>query len=454
MNNNEDMNVNSGDVNPGDISGNNNSTEQMPDTSSSKSGTEENSSENKTYAFNWHWDDEKNSTTQNTEAVNVKNRQKARGGKLFAIIMASVFILAFIILTISLVNDTIIESGGQFGKVNVNINVSQSPASSPNGSATQEIIESVKESTVLIAVDRTDGYGTGSGVILDDNGYIITNYHVVEKATKITVKLYNGKKYTATYIGGNERDDIAVIKISASGLHPATFAGSEDCVVYGETVYALGAPGGREFGWTITRGIVSYPKRTITITDDNNTTSKKMTLIQTDTAVNPGNSGGPLFNTDGVIIGIVTLKLSEEFVGMNFAIPSYSAIELAHAIIENDDSYVSKISSDVPTIGITVSTVNGDTYYKKHGSSIEPVNNKESASFKADVSGAYILSINGGTDADQKLKTGDIIVEINGMTVESIYDVSEALMPNMPGDIINITVYRDGQNVQTKVKLN
>lgn len=457
MNENEDMN-NSKENNPDDISKNENSLSQKSNNTDKESNFEETNKEpeNKTYAFNWHWEGEKPQvdSASAVAAVGPKKKKKFGGGALFAVIMASVFFLAFVVLVISLITDTIIPSNGDFGKVNVNINVSQTPAATPNGSASQEVIESVKQSTVLITVERVSNSGTGSGVIMDDSGYIITNYHVVESSTKITVKLYNGKKYSATYIGGNERDDIAVIKISASGLHPATFGGSEDCVVYGETVYALGAPGGRDFGWTITRGIVSYPKRTITVTDDNKTTSKKMTLIQTDTAVNPGNSGGPLFNTDGVIIGIVTLKLDNEYVGMNFAIPSYSAINLARAIIKGDDNYVSEISSNVPVIGVTVSTVSSGVYYRKTGNGLEPAESNETASFKADVSGAYVMSITKGTDAKEKLKAGDIIIEIDGVTVESIYDVSEALVPKMPGDVIEVVIYRNGKNIHTQVKLN
>lgn len=200
-----------------------------------------------------------------------------------------------------------------------------------------EVSAKCKESVVEIKTetmtrDRFYGNyvseGAGSGVIISKNGYIITNYHVVDGATTIYVTLTNGKEYEATYIGGDAENDIAVLRINANNLTAATI-GDSDALVEGEDVIAIGNPLG-ELGGTVTEGIISSTSREITID------GVKMDLLQTSAAINPGNSGGGLFNMDGELVGVVNAKSSgSEIEGLGFAIPVSTAIEAAEAIIAN-----------------------------------------------------------------------------------------------------------------------
>ena len=207
------------------------------------------------------------------------------------------------------------------------------PVGTAPGDASSELIEEFKNSVVVITVKTKTGGATGSGIIMTEDGYIATNYHVVDDATEINITLYNSdEKIPARLMGYSERDDIAVLKANLEDARPATFARSEDCRV-GERVYSVGAPEGEEFGWTVTQGIISSPLREIKIYDEEYILEKKMYLLQTDAAVNPGNSGGPLINARGEVVGIITLKRSDS-AGIGFALPSSASLELIEAIIE------------------------------------------------------------------------------------------------------------------------
>ena len=161
-----------------------------------------------------------------------------------------------------------------------------------------------------------------------------SNYHVVSDKKALTVILRESKKeYSATLVGYDGRMDIAVLKIQASDLPVAAFAAS-NAVRYGERVYAIGAPTGADYGWSVTHGVVSCPNRELKVYDEKGKLEKTLTAIQTDAAVNHGNSGGPLINVRGEVIGIVTLRHSKG-TGMGFAIPADEALEIAVKRIEN-----------------------------------------------------------------------------------------------------------------------
>lgn len=198
--------------------------------------------------------------------------------------------------------------------------------------------EDISEKALSDAMDSTVivmcGNSAGSGVIIREDGYILTNHHVITDDSPLTVITRNNKTYNATLIGYSERMDIAVLKIEASSLPIASFA-SSDTLRYGEKVYAIGAPTGADFGWSVTHGIISCPKREIEIYDDNGKLEKTMTLIQTDAAVNHGNSGGPLVNIRGEVVGIVTLRHSKG-TGMGFALPADKALVEAVKIIDRN----------------------------------------------------------------------------------------------------------------------
>lgn len=201
-----------------------------------------------------------------------------------------------------------------------------------NEDISDKVLDAAMDSTVIVMC----GNSAGSGVIIRDDGYILTNYHVVSDGKPLLIILREGEKeYSATLVGYNERMDIAVLKIKASELPVAAFA-SSDAVRYGEKVYAIGAPTGADYGWSVAQGIVSCPDRELKVYNDDGKLEKTMTVIQTDAAVNHGNSGGPLVNIRGEVIGIVTLRHSKG-TGMGFAIPADKALEAAIKIIENNE---------------------------------------------------------------------------------------------------------------------
>lgn len=199
--------------------------------------------------------------------------------------------------------------------------------------------EDISEKALLSAMNSTVivmcGNSAGSGIIIREDGYILTNYHVITDDSPLSVILYSDQKeHSAALIGYSERMDIAVLKIDTTALPTASFA-SSDTLRYGEKVYAIGAPTGADFGWSVTHGIISCPKRKIEIYDDNGKLEKTMTLIQTDAAVNHGNSGGPLINIRGEVVGIVTLRHSKG-TGMGFALPADKALGEAVKIIDRN----------------------------------------------------------------------------------------------------------------------
>ncbi|MDF9823876.1 S1-C subfamily serine protease [Breznakia sp. PF5-3] len=223
-----------------------------------------------------------------------------------------------------------------FGSKEADLDVVKTNSNSKNTTDVTKIAEKSSKSVVEIKTetmsrDRFFGNyvseGAGSGVIISENGYIVTNYHVLSGASSVTVTLHDGKEYEAEYIGGDSENDIAVLKIKANDLTPATIGNSDNLVV-GEEVLAIGNPLG-ELGGTVTDGIISSTSREISVD------GVTMELLQTSAAINPGNSGGGLFNMQGELIGIVNAKSSgSDIEGLGFAIPSNTAIEIAEKIVD------------------------------------------------------------------------------------------------------------------------
>lgn len=268
--------------------------------------------------------------------------------------------------------------------------------------------------------------GAGSGVILTSDGYIITNNHVVNGANTIKVTTKDGTDYDAKLIGTDSENDVAVLKIEASGLTVAA-VGDSDNLDVGETVVAIGNPLG-SLGGTVTEGIISATSRTITI--DN----VDMTLLQTSAAINPGNSGGGLFNTNGELIGVVNAKSSgEDIEGLGFAIPVNKAIEVANQIMENgfsDGNY---------TLGIRMIEVENDTQAKQYGYS---------------ETGIYIYEVISGSDAESAgLKANDKLVSINKKKISAYTDASEIIKTATKGDVLEIVIEREGNQKTIEIKV-
>lgn len=268
--------------------------------------------------------------------------------------------------------------------------------------------------------------GAGSGVIISEDGYIITNAHVISGASQIKVRTSDKTEYEAELIGSDSKSDIAVLKIEATGLTPAV-VGNSDNLVVGEFTLAVGNPMGT-LGGTVTNGIISALNRDITVQ------GQTMNLLQTNAAVSPGNSGGGLFNEKGELIGIVNAKSAEEGAeGLGFAIPVNTAMEVAQSLIDN--GYV----TGRPALGIQVLAVSDWQMMVQYGVS-QP--------------GVYIVDVTEGSCADKAgLKAGDLFVSIDGNSVTGTVDVTGALDSHAVGDTLEIQVAREGKVVQVSVVL-
>lgn len=272
----------------------------------------------------------------------------------------------------------------------------------------------------------------GSGIIYTADGYIVTNYHVIENAisnqsiSKVYVTLPNSdEEIEASIIGVDSVTDIAVIKIQKEGLSAATFDDSNNLKV-GELVVAIGNPLGRELAGSITVGYVSALNRTLT---SNGRTYK---LLQTDAAINPGNSGGALVSSSGKVIGINTVKIGATDVeGIGFAIPSNIAKPIVDELIKNG-----KIVR--PYIGISGISLD-DNMAKRYNL----------------VKGVYVAKIESSSAAyNSGIKVGDVIVKIDDKEITTIEELNEIKNSKNVGDTVKITVYRDGKNIEINVKLD
>ena len=289
-------------------------------------------------------------------------------------------------------------------------------------------IKSTIEGQLSLFGTRSISEGQGSGIILSSDGYIVTNNHVVEGAVKVVVQLNTGSEYDAQVIGTDEQTDLAVIKISPSEELTVAELGDSSRVEVGETAIAIGNPMGLEFFGSVTQGIVSAVNRTITIDD------RTMNLIQTDAAINSGNSGGALVNSRGEVIGINTVKVSTTGVeGMGFAIPISEAKPIISDLLEY--GYV----KGRPIIGISTRDV---TQYM--------------AMQYGWPQGAQVMGITTENAARAGLQQGDIITKIDGNRVTVGTDLTEYKDTKSPGDTVSLEVYKyaTGSTVTVEVELS
>ena len=265
---------------------------------------------------------------------------------------------------------------------------------------------------------------SGSGFIISTDGYILTNYHVIEYAVQldspITVMTYDGTKYTATIVGTEQSNDIAVLKIDATGLSPATFA-SSDSLHVGDTVYAVGNPLG-ELEFSMSTGHVSALDRVITTQE-----KEAINMFQIDAAVNPGNSGGPVYNSLGQVVGVVTAKYSSTGVeGLGFAIPS------------ND---VTSIANDLITKGY----VTGKAYM---GVWMDERYSAMYAQYYNMPLGAYISDVSSGSCAEKAgIQKGDIITKLGGKEITSYTELKNIVKDYSAGDVVEVELYRAGESM-------
>lgn len=317
---------------------------------------------------------------------------------------------------------------------NVNINVDEQALSVVEAVAKKvtPCVVGIRTTTSVNSFfgNQQEASGEGSGVIYKQDGYIITNYHVIEDAvvnarnTKIEVFLDASAEnsYIATVVGYNISADLAVIKIGVTGL-PVIELADSDKVKVGQYVITVGNPGGLEFMDSVTYGVISGLDRVVSSDSD-------IGLIQTDAAINPGNSGGALVDVNGKLVGINSSKIvSEEFEGMGFAIPSNETVEIC-------DKIISKENSPEPYIGITLS--------EKYTAEV--------LEFYGYPKGAVVLSVYNGSPAyEAGLRKGDIITEFGGTQITD-FKVLENLMSNcQPNQRVGVKLYRSGRYYSTTI---
>lgn len=268
--------------------------------------------------------------------------------------------------------------------------------------------------------------GSGSGVIINEDGYIVTNNHVVEDASKITVTLISGESYEAKIIGTDSRTDIAVIKIEPKGELTYAAFGDSSTLRVGDSVIAIGNPLGEEFAGSASKGIISATNRTLTVSD------KTLTVLQTDAAINPGNSGGALVNDRGEVIGINTAKISDSSVeGLGFSIPSNEFMPVIEDLIENGHV------TGRPLIGISGREIT-EQLSENYGYPI----------------GVYVVEVSPFSGAeDAGIKNKDVITEVNGEKVSTVQQINDIRDKFKAGDKLKMKVYRKSTDKTFEVEV-
>lgn len=276
-------------------------------------------------------------------------------------------------------------------------------------------------------VDGQTGYYWGTGVILSEDGLILTNTHVIDGCDTAKVELFDKTEYDARLVGADTISDIAVLKIDADGLTAASFGESKDLAV-GDKVAAIGNPLGEAFRMTLTDGIISAIERGVSYK------GRSMTLLQTNTAINEGNSGGALFNMYGQVIGITNMKMMSSYSsieGIGFAIPSSTVQGVVNSLIRNGEV------RGRPSIGITVGGI--------------PASAKEKYGLP---DGLYVSGVQENSDAaKQGIKVGDIITEVNFQPVTTTDEISDIKNTLEVGDAMIFKLWRDGETFEVSVML-
>lgn len=359
-------------------------------------------------------------------------------------------------------------SGGAAGAYLINYKYSQYPLSyGPNNPSLQDqtllngpraeipknAISKVAETvgpTVVGISNKNETFfgertsGSGSGIIFDPNGYIVTNYHVIEGAERVTVKLVSSNNtFDAKYVGGDASRDIAVIKIDAKGLPVARF-GDSSKVKVGDVAVAIGNPLGDEFAGSVTAGIISAINRKIRMQDSVTGRTTTYNVLQTDAAINPGNSGGALCNEAGEIIGINSLKLGADAnaEGMGFAITMNEAKSIIDKIMKSEKPATTKSGDN---------TAASDTADVKMGVTVSSAVPEQENGVK----GAYVEDVVPELGAAVAgIRPSDIITEIDKVKIQSGDDLLQILKKHKVGDVISCKIWRNGRTMTCKVTLS
>lgn len=288
----------------------------------------------------------------------------------------------------------------------------------------QEVYRNVNPSVVTVIVELNDEKAAvGTGVIFSDDGYFVTNYHVIQGGVKCRAMLDSGRSYPALFVAGDERNDLAVLKMDDSGPFPAAQFGDSERLSVGDTVYAIGNPLGIEFRGTLTNGIVSAIDRDVMVD------GRTMTLLQTNAALNSGNSGGPLINEYGQVVGINVVKMSSRrstVEGLGFAIPSASMERLVNDLLTYGES------KPEPVIGVSV-----DSF----GTEVEP-----------DLWGIGVLKVEPDSPAEAAgIQVGDYIIAADNETISGSRDLLRVRRRYHAGESMSVTLWRDGERIEAVI---
>lgn len=306
-----------------------------------------------------------------------------------------------------------------------------------------EAVEKVYDAVVVVSTYRDNKlYSTGTGFVFKNEnkkGYIITNNHVIENGSKVTVTFTNGKVVETDVVGTNALSDIAVLAVDSNELISVAEIGTSEDLRVGDTAFAVGAPLDSVYSWTVTRGIISGKDRMVEVTLSSNSGDYVMKVLQTDAAINSGNSGGPLCNANGQVIGVASLKLVDTSVeGMGFAIPIEVALEYAEKIMKGE-------VITQPYLGVSMINVTDAYYYPQYYKILNDNNI---------TSGVIVYSVEEKSPADKAgLKSGDIIIKVNDQDVVSIGYLRYYLYNYNAGDKITMTYIRNGDTKTTTVTL-
>ncbi len=303
-----------------------------------------------------------------------------------------------------------------------------------------EGIDKIYNAVVVVEnYQRNSLAGIGSGFIYSEEGYIMTNHHVVEDASEIKVVLSNGETLDATVIGSDEFADIAVIQIDKSHVTSVAKIGSSENAKLGDTVFTIGSPMDIDYLGTVTRGILSGKDRMVEVQVSSTTNDWIMNVMQTDAAINPGNSGGPLCNVNGEVIGINTMKIVEnEIEGIGFAIPIEDAVNYANKIVNKEEIQRSYL-------GVSMAEISTPTYYlRREGITLDD----------SITSGVIVLESTAGGPANKAgIEKGDVIVKIGDNEVTNVARLRYYLYKHEPNEIVEITVIRGKEHKVFNVEL-
>jgi len=362
----------------------------------------------------------------------------------FGIIVLFAFILGGLSMYyFSLKNRVVVNNDGEKVEVTNACKSCNSTVIMENGSLAASVEKTFNSVVMIKTYNGTKAKGSGSGFIYKidgDNAYIMTNHHVIDGGNKWTIITSTDEEIEGTVLGSDEYVDIAVIKVKKkSYMQAVSILASDKKVNLGDTVFTIGAPVGYEYRGTVTNGIVSGLNRLVEVSVKSSLQDDYvMEVIQTNTAVNPGNSGGPLFNSNGEVVGVISMKLVESSIeGMGFAIP-----------IEYAMSHVSKLEKgekiERPLLGISMANIT-DTYQLFQNRIIVPEGIEE---------GIVVVEIsNNSGAAKSNLQKGDVITKLNGSKVKNAAYLKYLLFKYNPGDTVTVTYNRNGKEATTKITL-